>query len=47
MLFWFPFCCRGNTLIKNNIEKEGFIWLLLPGYGTSLRQVMARTQTGP
>ena len=35
-----------NTLTENNLERKGFIWLILPHPSPSLKEIRAGTQKG-
>jgi hypothetical protein len=35
-----------NTMSKSNLGRRGFIWIILPGFNSSLRDKKAGTQAG-
>lgn len=35
-----------NTVIKSKLEWKGFIWLILPYYSTSMKELRTGTQQG-
>lgn len=43
----FVFYCCNNSLIKSNLGRKGFVWLLRPSYSPSLGDARARADTDP